>query len=255
MKALEDTIGYGVLLDPEWQLLWNELGSFFPDKENFVVIIAGVVKTWCQSVLELIDDEQNAKWSDILVTHLAARREIKLFLEVSASGASVRWSEERSAFMISLPKRAITSSTEFFPIFRSGLISCFEDEKPSQTKEATTNDDWTDVDCADSKPESEKPMRPTTGSPATGPPRADNFPDLLSLPRPDELLSRPPYHLIVWGYDGQKVEVQSSHSMSLKLIADYLRRSCRVNHNDTRKVSFHSQIPGTILMIDSCTCN
>lgn len=71
-------------------------------------------------------------------------------------------------------------------------------------------------------------------------PRVEILPAARSLPRPDELLRRPPYHLLVTARAYNEVEVQCSHSGSLVLLADYLRQWCRVNHNDTRNVSLLS---------------
>ncbi len=73
-------------------------------------------------------------------------------------------------------------------------------------------------------------------SSSTTPYRTDFLPSVDSLARPDELFSRPPYHLVVNDLGRQKIEIQSSHTKSLQLLSGYLQRWCRINHNDTRNV-------------------
>ncbi len=57
-----------------------------------------------------------------------------------------------------------------------------------------------------------------------------------ALPRPDELLLKPPYHLIMRA-SHLEISIECSHSPTLQLLESYLKRWCRVNHNDTRSVS------------------
>ena len=63
------------------------------------------------------------------------------------------------------------------------------------------------------------------------------FPDSNGLVRPDDLLLKPPYHMLIFSRGHHEVEVQCSHSPTLQFMADYLKRWCRVNHNQTNKVS------------------
>lgn len=121
--------------------------------------------------------------------------------------------------------------TELSPGFRGGLLGCFE-------KDTAAGDDWADVK-----------LEPSTGNPAVSekaaPPQSAStsvvvvpevLPNWESLPRPDDLLLRPPYHLTLFAGTHQ-IQIECSHSPSLKLLSDYLKRWCRVNHSDTRSVS------------------
>lgn len=153
--------------------------------------------------------------------------------------ASTSWSDRRGAFVIQLPKAQVYQPAELFPVFRGGLLAGFEPEEKRSIPDRTAADDWADVEVDGATGQAEVVGRhqpATTTSTALPAARVAFLPSAASLPRPDELLLRPPYHLVV--HAGQKdVEIHGSHSPSLKLLADYLRRWCRVNHHDSRAVS------------------
>ena len=60
-----------------------------------------------------------------------------------------------------------------------------------------------------------------------------------SLPRPEDLLLKPPYHMVISGFfenfDG--IEIQCSHAPSLKLLHEYLKKWSKQNHQDVREPS------------------
>lgn len=75
-------------MDPEWQLLLNELGDFYPDKLNFVQIIAGCVEAFANSVAELLDDEAaHEEWIETLLETVKQRSQLRLLVEVRCRGA------------------------------------------------------------------------------------------------------------------------------------------------------------------------
>lgn len=65
--------------------------------------------------------------------------------------------------------------------------------------------------------------------------KSSYMPSVTSLPPPDKLLLRPPYHMIVYG--GHEVRVQCSHGPSLEFLASYLKKWCRANTRRSDKVS------------------
>lgn len=144
--------------------------------------------------------------------------------------AQVSWSDQRCAFVVQLPKKQVLFPSQLYPSFRGGLLDCFGAKSTSTPAAA---DDWADVevDKTTGKPAVSEP--PTTTSVAQRPAASEYLPNWESLPRPDELLLKPPYHLILHAGVGQ-ISIECSHSPSLKLLSDYLKRWCRVNHNDSR---------------------
>ena len=235
LAKLRELVGYDVSVEPEWPLILADLDKLYPDKGILVAFAAGVVEVWAKSLAELLEDEANEEWADAVLEKLKGWSRIRLFLDVAGvDGPSTYWSKERNAFVVNLPKKNVSSSlTEFYAVFRGALLGCFKAEETEQAGNhpegsTTVADDWADVE-----------MNKDTGKPdvARAAHKADIIPSADSLARPDELLLQPPYFLTVSDLGRQRIEVHCSHTGSLRVIADYLKRWCRVNHNDTRNVS------------------
>jgi hypothetical protein len=57
------------------------------------------------------------------------------------------------------------------------------------------------------------------------------------LERPEDLMKKPPYHLILTHNQyGKFITIQCSHQPSLELIADYFKKWTKKNHNQSNKV-------------------
>jgi hypothetical protein len=243
LNELGALVGLEVIINPEWQQLLAELDSYYPDKGNFVTTVATVVQAWVRSMTQLLDDSEREDWTEALLERLkAAGSRLRISLEVAPSDrsrCSTSWADRSQGFVIHLPKKLITAPAELTPIFYGELSTCFDSQdaksKPPPTiavPTASGSDDWADVE-----------MDKTTGKVAIVEKLAQSpariipqyLPSAATLPRPDELFLRPPYHLIVAGGD-REIEIQSSHSPSLQLLADYFQRWCRANHQDTRSV-------------------
>lgn len=81
----------------------------------------------------------------------------------------------------------------------------------------------------------EKPVKPTATKDTAS--IVDYLPDANTLPKPGTLLLKPPYHLFIHAIGNNKLEIQCSHSATLEVLSDYLKRWCRINPNLTTKVS------------------
>lgn len=64
----------------------------------------------------------------------------------------------------------------------------------------------------------------------------DYLPDPNTMPKPGTLLQRAPYHLFVYASGKNKIEIECSHSQTLEVLSEYLKRWCRINPNLTTKV-------------------
>jgi hypothetical protein len=97
-------------------------------------------------------------------------------------------------------------------------------------------DDGSDIDAASIMTPATTSIRPAIIN--------DRLPAINMIDRPEDLCRRPPYHLIVRSTD-RKVVVQGSHQPSLELLAEYLKKWSKINHNFVNKVC------GTELQMDT----
>jgi hypothetical protein len=174
------------------------------------------------------------------------------------------YSAQPKGFIIYLPKSSAPSQSHMRSFFAGTLINCFE-TKPNSSSSALASknadsaaaaDDWADVSV-----DNKTGKAAIIDLPSRGPttrhenrqhqqyrhqqeaPEYDTIPDISTLSRPDELLRRPPYHLVVHAVGRTRVEVQCSHSPTLQFLSDYLKKWSRTNHNHTTKVSFSLSSP------------
>lgn len=155
--------------------------------------------------------------------------------------------------MVTLPRGQIPYLTELESVLRGQLLNCFK--KNTGTSQPTTPasrpaapaDDWADVslDAATGKAAVVETVKKGDryGSTRYEPPLKaayDVLPECSTLARPDDLLLKPPYHLVVYDRGSSEVEIHCSHSPSLQLLSDYLKKWCRVNQQNYNKVSLFS---------------
>lgn len=197
---------------------------------------------------ELLEDSAHEAWADKLLDKVPVR--LQLFVEVAGAKdakGGTSWSEARDGFILALPRSKVVQPAELFPLFRGGLLGCFDEagkvvpvmerKAAAAAAAAAGGDDWAgvEVDTATGRAEvTETPKREYAAA-TVARPRVEFLPVVASLPRPDELFLQPPYHLSLT-HGHQHIEVQCSHSPTLQLLADYLKRWCRVNHADSRNV-------------------
>ena len=134
------------------------------------------------------------------------------------------WHEEPPYFTITLPRCQLTRPLDLIPTFKSHLLTSFN-HKPA-------SEDWAHV-----QPDV-IPVAPVELH--SGVLQAEYMPDANSIPRPDDLLLKPPYHVLVYVRGGDEIEVQASHPPTLQFLADYLRKWCRLNHQVSGKVRVSS---------------
>lgn len=171
---------------------------------------------------------------------------------------NITWSAHQSGIIISLPKASVPSQSYLHSFFAGALLTLFNEKQairganvsPSSPStsieiETQTQDDWADVSL-DTKTGTaavvETPRSQSRTVVRAIPPSQaafDVLPTVETVPRPDDLLQRPPYYLLVHapGSGRACVEVQCSHSPTLQFLAEYLKKWARTNHNNTTKVS------------------
>ncbi|KAI0409298.1 hypothetical protein F4802DRAFT_593576 [Xylaria palmicola] len=260
-------LGVDVTVNPEWPLLLAELGSFHPDKGTLVPSVAAVVAAYCATLRDFADDPENENWADTLLNQTGGR--IRIVLEVSKSREiGLTWSEQQKGFLISLPKSAPPSESYVLSFFAGSLPSIFDKGSAAahrtqeSTAAATPADDWADVEVDDKTGNAavvELPQRHAVAPAAQQQsPLFDVIPEVGVIARPDELLKRPPYHLILHKYSSARIDVQCSHSPTLQFLSDYLKKWARTNHNNTTRppyaeVILHQSAFGLGVMYDRLT--
>ncbi|TGJ80327.1 hypothetical protein E0Z10_g8447 [Xylaria hypoxylon] len=280
IKNMKEVIGVGVFVNPEWPLLLAELDSFYPDKGILVPSVAAAVEACCTALTTLADDEANAEWADTLLEQTESH--VRFFLEVRVNALPLRphatkltyheqvsksrdmgmtWSNQRRGLIISLPKSVAPSKSYMLSFFTGNLLKIF-DVKPkhatSSNNEPASVDDWADVTVDNKTGNAAVIEIPQRHAIAQQPPVFDMIPDIETIPRPDELLLKPPYHLIVRDFNSSSTEVQCSHSPTLQFLSDYLKKWARTNHNNTNRpplaeVKLHQSAFGLGVVYDRLT--
>lgn len=141
----------------------------------------------------------------------------------SSDRAHATWEDQRAGFVLAIPKVAITLPIEHIPVIKEQLRATF-DEKPSSAQTVETKTvPGVDLSRQNSKTTARKSIQ--------------YLPDAAALHRPDELLQTPPYHIIVRAIGEIRIDIECSHGPSLDVLAAYLKRWCRTDHNLSTKVS------------------
>ena len=84
-KALEDVVGLKVKCNLEWDMLWAELNTSFPDKATFVPNVTGVIAAWCNVLANRLEDDKFTSWTEDLVGKVEAAGAVKLQVQVRIS--------------------------------------------------------------------------------------------------------------------------------------------------------------------------
>ncbi|KAK7931754.1 hypothetical protein PG985_002466 [Apiospora marii] len=274
LKKLREILGLDVAVEPEWPLLVAAIDDdAYPDKQTLVPAVAQCVRVLCDVLAAVLQDEEaNEEWIETLLERAGGL--LRLFLEVQSSkteGLRLTWSNDRNGFVVTLPRGQMPYLTELESVLRGQLLNCFKtDSGTSQSttlasRPAAAADDWADVSLdtttgkaavVETAREGDRDGRTRYGPPAKA--AYDVLPDCSTLARPDDLLLKPPYHLVVYDRDSSEVEIHCSHSPSLQLLSDYLKKWCRVNQQNHNKppcvdIKLHQCAFGLGLIYDRLT--
>ncbi|OBR16028.1 hypothetical protein CH63R_01208 [Colletotrichum higginsianum IMI 349063] len=260
LRTLQDVLGLEIDTAPDWHLLLTELEPTYTDKADAVAAVAATVEAWCRAATEILDDSKNEDWTETLLEKLKITwSRLRIFVDISREDdASTAWSEDRGGFVIYIPRRQRIMPVNLQPLFQAELKDCFADQKQLPPYSASPHaEDWAEVDMdarigrlSVSAPAAHR-RGPSVSSTATQPP-ADFMPRADALPRPDDLLLKPPYHLMIYSRGAHEIEIQCSHTATLKFLADYFKRWRRTNHQVASKVG-HPKPPAVEVRVHQCT--
>ncbi|KAI0098423.1 hypothetical protein F4814DRAFT_121547 [Daldinia grandis] len=240
-SALKEILGIDIIFEINWDIIFSYLSAEYSDNSTLVPSVAASVQAFLDGLREILDADLNPEWADTLLEN--ANGCLRLFIGVSKKEEStVLWSTKSVGFQVNLHKGPMPSTTQMQSSFKTQLVKCFDDPQPSL-------DDWADIST-----------EITREHPAIADEHQsfDILPNISVLPCPDDLFLKPPYYLTVYGGGKTTVEVQCSHSPTLELLAEYLKKWCKVNHQDTRRppaveVELHQSSFGFGLTYDRLT--
>jgi hypothetical protein len=136
--------------------------------------------------------------------------------------------------VIYVPKLLVHQPAQFGGLFKEQLLEAFDKKEPSKSLpiHSTTGDEWADVGVDESEEQTAKTSM--AGKKASA---IDYLPDPNAMPKPGSLLQNAPYHLFVRASSSNNIEIECSHSQTLEVLGEYLKRWTRINPNRTDKVS------------------
>ena len=218
IKVLRDLIGLPVIIKREPPIIWAELGKFYPDPTVFVPDITGVIKAWCDTLAERLQNDAHAEWTEQFLEVLEENgKRLNARVETN-SGTKVSTSLTKPTFIINLPQTTppYRSASAYFAIDFQNIFV-----KPPAVSTSHNDDDWASISLPS---RTEQPQNPSANAAAA---ISRELPTLESLPRPEILFSsQTPYHLMV-KIVRNGIHIYCSHQGSLELLLAYLTKYVR----------------------------
>ncbi|EXU96895.1 hypothetical protein X797_009978 [Metarhizium robertsii] len=225
LQALSDTLGRPIACDPDWDVLHAVLSPLYAsDAAQLVSDTTGYIQSWARAAHDVLQDDDAL--ADNLLEAMAQRgaRTLPLAVQVSPSDPQTRWDSQRAGFELLVPREPRHHpTTAAVPAFRAQITSALH---AKTAPDAADGDEWADL----AVPAAAAAVPVSPGLDDTGP---AYLPDVNTLPRPDELLLRPPYHLHI--AQASAIIVQCSHSPSLSFLEAYFKKWCRTNNQLTNR--------------------
>lgn len=147
------------------------------------------------------------------------------------SRPTTSWNAGKAGFVVTLPKAAPIQThtilygfnTDFQCLFTSAPSISPVDPSSSTSVPVVEDKEWAHLSL-------DSPVVHPIHSKGKGvahPLEEDYLPEIASILRPEELLKRPPYWMVVRQEGRTRVTVNASHAGSLGVLESYLKRWCR----------------------------
>ncbi|KAL1407864.1 hypothetical protein Q8F55_007300 [Vanrija albida] len=220
------TLGTVPEIKPDWSVLVAALEGPYGDVGRIVPGVAGLVTAWVHALADLIADKEHEAWAETLLEKMHGS-DLKVLLNVSPDPNSTdpvtKWTEQH-AFELTLPQKESANPRATRPLNKAALLAVWDVGQPASAED-DDEPGWARVTTEVTE---DAPAATARSSTAVAPAAPGYIPSLATFPRPEQLLQRAPYHLIVsWG---STIEIQGTHSPSLEFIAAYLKKWCRSDH-------------------------
>jgi hypothetical protein len=224
LAALNELVGYLYAINIPWPLLRDGIPTITLDDETFVPTIARALSVFIDRITKLLNDDANG-FTDKFIEKTEQKRKIDVKVHPSATGASQAFTRIEFDGVITLffPKER-TGYGARITEFGSDLEMALEGHSPadpaaktkatggsSATKSAPA-DDFISVSVSGNT------ITATSQEPTP-------FPSLSEIPRPDNLITQPPYYLMLKASSGDLY--LEGHQPSVTLAYQYLTHHAR----------------------------
>jgi hypothetical protein len=134
-----------------------------------------------------------------------------------------------------LPTMNLGDPRDFLECLTQELQSAFKEAEEPKKEHLDEADGWADIDgsAINTATETSPAVEVPPVAPLPTKPVSHYLPKVDTMARPDEILSRPPYQLQVLTMGASLLEVRCSHSPTLQVLHDYLKRWCRADNSRT----------------------
>jgi hypothetical protein len=238
--------------------LWSIFETHYQDPGTFVPSVTAVVVAWCDAFGAWLERDENEESVDKLLDYLKTVGRLELILNVwydialsgfrsrvrswriqtSNEGVQTRttFDQKKRSFEIVLPSSKSIQTSGLEAKFVSDLLQLFNGVPKTASKISAVAEDpeWADVSMHSPiiphAPESQ--LRIHSGDEVP-----DSLPDIASIPRPEELIKKPPYWLIVRQERKDLVHIEGSHGPSMAVLEAYLKKWCRGEAARVNRVS------------------
>jgi hypothetical protein len=140
-------------------------------------------------------------------------------------------------FEVILPSSNKLTSSGLEASFASDLLNLFNVAVGTSLPAVAAADepDWADVSIHSST--TEQPPQGIQLQSELHQATAESLPEVSTIDRPEELIKKPPYWLIVRQEGRDRVVIEGSHGPSLSVLEEYLKKWCRGDTNRADRVS------------------
>lgn len=167
---------------------------------------------------------------------VCSRSQILTYVQTSKDGEqpTTRIDLSRSRFDLILPSSRPVRASGLEAIFASAFLELFDEtkRKPHTTAAVAADEpDWADVSIQSPIIQQLDHRGPSEAE------SAESLPDIATIQRPEELLKKPPYWLIVRQEGQNRILIEASHGPSLSVLEGYLKKWCRGEAGRVDRVS------------------
>ena len=252
LKLVRQTIGYTVVVDPDWKIVWSDCEKHFDDKSTFVPYVISQITTLCDVLQTKLEDEE-PDWTETFLERIEQAGALKVIVQLHDNQRVHLSLSNHSTFILSLSSKPSTSGSpaqdllhDLDNLFSKSSQPLSSGERQDDTSSMITSaaSDFDDFEPVFTPTSSVfgLPSRPAAQHPSTTP---QTFPSLASLARPDILLSKIAIHIIHLRIERirqpdrsqpDRITLQATHEPSLKLLHEYFLKYNRSDPQTREKI-------------------
>ncbi|KAK0495994.1 hypothetical protein EDD18DRAFT_226915 [Armillaria luteobubalina] len=226
IAALQKTLGHKISPQAEWPALWTQLKDRFSDKSKFVPTVVSIVVVWYERLLERLDNDLYADWTEELLSALEGGASLRIEpAPPKITRPTTTWDRKLRSFHLAIPNVDPMSQARVASVLDKDFDNLFGGT-------AGGEDDQEDTEWAHVPPTQATTSHHTQVPPDLAPP--ERLPVLSSLSRPSDLFtSTVPYILTLSLRGREGLVIYCSHEPTLELLNEYLKKWTKTNAHDS----------------------